>query len=236
MSNFLELCQRTAREAGIAGIGPSTTLGQTGELANVVRWVQSAYREIQNRHGGHWRFLRHGFTLDTVADTDTYAFTAATDSTTASAITRFSSWRFQDRIKPPTIFLTSAGSGTQTWMIFAKWEPFGQIYQFSNQIPAYPAHITIKFTDEIVLGPIPNDIYTVTGEYWRSAQELAADDEVPEMPIQFHDLIVWYAIEHYGYNEAAAESLAHAEVMQRKYMRQLEANQIERFGRARPLA
>ncbi len=236
MSTFLELCQVTAREVGIPGVGPLTTVGQEGQLGDIVRWVKDAYIEIQNRNGGHWRFLRHGFTLDTVDSDDTYSFGDAVDSTTASAITRFSQWRFADRTAPPTIYLKSSGIGTQNWLIYAEWEPFKQIYRISTQVDSYPAHITVDPQDQIVLGPVPNGIYVVTGEYYRSAQVLTADAEVPEMPVQFHKLIVYYALEEYGYLESATEVIARAAKKKRSYMRQLEANQIARFGKARQLA
>jgi len=236
MSTFLELCQDAAREVGIPGVGPVTTINQTGQLGDIVRWVKNSYKEVQNRNGGHWRFLRHGFTLTTADSDDTYAFGDAVDSTTASAITRFSQWRFADRAAPPTIYLQSAGVGTQNWLIYSQWEPFKQIYKISTQVDSYPAHITVDPQDQILLGPVPNGIYVVTGEYWRSAQILALDADVPEMPVQFHDLITWYAIENYGYLEAAPEVLARAKQKKRTFMRQLEANQLERFGKARSLA
>lgn len=236
MSTFLELCQQTAREVGIAGSGPLTTVNQEGELADVVRWVRDSWTEIQNRNGGHWRFLRHGFTLTTAAGDDTYAYSDAIDTTTGLAIDRFSEWRFADRTFPPTIYLQASGTGTQNWLIFAQWEPFSQIYRISTQVDSYPAHITINPQDDIVFGPQPNDIYVTTGEYWRSAQQLTADSDIPEMPVQFHKLIVWYAIENYGYYESAQEVISRAQKKSRSYMRQLERNQFERFGKARALA
>ena len=65
---------------------------------------------------------------------------------------------------------------------------------------------------------------------------LAVDADVPEMPVQFHNLIKYYAIEHYGYFESAPEVLARAEKFSKKYMRQLEANQLGRFRKARAIA
>ena len=73
-------------------------------------------------------------------------------------------------------------------------------------------------------------------EYYRSAQRLTADADIPEMPSQFHELIVWYAIKRYGYREAASEVLSAASDFSKSYMRQLEANQLERWKLARPLA
>ena len=236
MATFLTICQETAREVGIAGTGPASVVGATGEEADVVRWVRDSYIDIQNRNGAHWRWLRHGFTVNTVASQDVYAFGACTDDETSALITRFSSWRFQDRQDPPKIFLTSTGLGGERWLIWSKWEWFKQIYKINLQTDGQPAHITIDPLDRIVIGPAPNDIYTVSGEYWLSGQVLALDADVPEMPIQFHNLVKYYAIEHYGYFESAPEVLARAEKFSKKYMRQLEANQLGRFRKARAIA
>lgn len=236
MSTFLELCQDTARELSIPGTGPSSVLNQVGESADIVRWVKNAYIQIQNRHDSKWKFLRHGFTLDTVDAQDTYDYTAAIDSTTTAAIDRFSAWRINDLRIPPRIYLTASGIGNQTWLSHFYWDDFQSIYKISNQVDSFPAHITTNPQDEIVLGPKPNDVYTVTGEYYRSAQVLAADEDVPEMPVQFHELIVWYAIKRYGYREAASEVLSASIDYSKSYMRQLESNQLERFKKARPMA
>lgn len=236
MSTFLEICQQTARDVGMAGNGPTTTIGQTGLYGDIVRWVIDSYTEIQNRNGGHWRFLRHEFTLPTVDTVDSYDWTQAIDSTTANPLTRFSEWRVNDSRLPPRIYLTASGVGTQTWMSVAPWSDFQQIYKISNQVDSYPAHVTVDPQDNIVIGPAPNGVYTITGEYFRGPQVLALDADVPEMPLQFHNLIRFYAIENYGYRQSAPEILNRAEKQQRKYMRQLERNQLERFSLARPLA
>ena len=77
--------------------------------------------------------------------------------------------------------------------------------------------------------------FTVSGEYFKGPQILAADTDVPEMPSDFHDLIVYYAIEKYGYLEAATEVLARAEKYSRTYMRQLENHQLARMRMRGPL-
>jgi len=56
--DFLQLVQRTRRECGVAGSGPSTTASQTGELAKLVEWVQQSWVEIQEEQPD-WGFLRN---------------------------------------------------------------------------------------------------------------------------------------------------------------------------------
>ena len=55
---FLQLVQRTRRECGIAGSGPTTTVNQSGEMARLVDWVQQSWVEIQEEQPD-WDFLRN---------------------------------------------------------------------------------------------------------------------------------------------------------------------------------
>jgi hypothetical protein len=54
--NFIQLCQLLRQEAGIAGTGPSTTEGQSGELGRLVQWIIEAYEDIQLKNL-EWRFF-----------------------------------------------------------------------------------------------------------------------------------------------------------------------------------
>ena len=100
----------------------------------------------------------------------------------------------------------------------------------------YPIHITVDSLDRILVGPIPNDIYTIQGDYWLSGQVLAVDADLPDMPADFHDLVVWYAMEHYGYHQLAPEVIERAMKFSRRMMRQLEINQLPRMKVAGALA
>jgi hypothetical protein len=77
-----------------------------------------------------------------------------------------------------------------------------------------------------LLGPKPDGVFTVSGQYWKKPQALAADADEPEMPDEFHMLIVWKALEHYALYESAAESLVRAQKEQKWYMNRLEIDQL----------
>lgn len=238
MSTYLELSQKLRRECSVSGTGPTAVTGQTGKLADLVAWIADAYVQIQNLHADPpcWRWLRHGFTFDTTADDDSYSYGDVTDTTTSSAITRLSNWYIHDPYDPPKIYLTSTGVGAQTWLTYVDWEDFKSIYKIGTQNSSAPAHISIDPQNNLVLGPAPNDTYTVTGDYIRSAQVLAADGDTPEMPSQFHDLIVYYAMEKYGYNELAQEILSRASAESNRMLQNLSSNQLQKMRIAGPMA
>lgn len=231
---FLELCQRFRRETGYGSDGPSAVTGQTGYHQQAVEWVSDAYVQIQNRL--NWRWLRKEFTLTTTASDYSYAFGDCTDVAASTAIARFKSWQIQDRWNPPKCYLQSTGQGTEYPLTYIPWDSFQYIYRLGNREEGAPAHISIDPADNLVIGPTPNDIYVITGEFNRSAQVLAADDDVPEIHSDLHMLIVWTAMEDIGFFEVAEEILNRANIKRRRLMRQLEGQQAPRMRKAGPMA
>jgi len=237
MSTFLQLAKRLRQESGItsSSAGPTDVTTQTGEMQRVVDWVRSAWIDIQNRHF-NWRWMRRAFTFDTAAGTDTYAYGVVTDVDQTGVITRFSHWWVNDEFDPPKSYLTSGGLAGQYWLNYDDLESFRRVYKIGVQTNKKPGYIAVDHQDRLLLGSNPDDIYTITGEFQRGAQILAADADVPECPTQFHDLIWHYAMEHYGYYEAAPEALARSRKQGMRLMRQLEQNQLPELTIAGPLA
>lgn len=232
---YLTGVQALGYEADLASV-PGTVVSQTGEYAALCRWYRDAWIEIQNAHDSNWRWMRHTAKVSTVAGTDTYAYGTLTDQTTLAAITRFKRWIADNDEDPPKIYLTSAGVGTETWLSYMPWDDFKAIYRIGTQNNGFPAHITVDPQNRIVLGPKPNDIYVLTLDYIRSAQVLSADADVPELPTDYHLLIVYRALEKYAFRESAPELLARAEKEAKRMMRQLEKNQLEPLRQCGPLA
>jgi len=237
MSTFLQICKNVSRECNISGgdTVPTAVTTQTGELQRVVKWVEQAYKELQEKYLD-WRWMRVGFTVNTVSGTDSYAYGTVTDILTSAVITRFSRWRLFDENDPPKIYLTASGVGTEGWLIPLGWDNFKWLYRKGTQNNGYPAHITIDPQNNIVLGPKPDGIYTVTGDYQRSAQILAADGDIPEMPTQYHDLIMYLAMEKYALFHSAQEVLVAARTGIGRILGQLEMNQLPPMPLAGPMA
>jgi hypothetical protein len=237
MSTFLELAVDLAEEVDLAS-NPASVESQAGEFKKLVKWLTKSYMEIQNRAGGRWRWLRREFTVNTTSGDDSYAPGDCTDVDAATTIDRFSEWRLIDPRDPPKIYLTSTGVGGEYWLIYIPWDDFKRIYKIGSQATntGSPAHITFDPQNNIVLGPAPNDIYTVTGDFYRSPQVLALDADVPEMPSHYHNLIVYRAMEKYGRFNAAPEVELRGRVEGRALLRQLENNQMPKMRTAAPLA
>jgi len=234
---YLQACVRTRQECKVSGSGPVAVTGQAGDLKKIVDYVADAYREIQNRYP-NWRWLRSAFTVNTTLGDDAYAPTDCTDSRLSSAVSRFSRWILTDDYGCSNlkIYLTSSGVGGERWLSVIPWGSFRAIYKIGTQTNGPPAHATIDPQNNLVLGPKPDGVYTVTGEYQMSAQELAANSDAMEMPGQFHMLAVYLAMEKWGQDKGQTNVFNRGSFEGNRMMRQLEANQLPELCMGVPLA
>lgn len=238
MSTFLQLSQKLRRECINAyADGPSTVVGQTGLLESVVNWTADSWRDIQLRYP-HWRWMRSGFTVNTTAGDDTYTYGDCTDTKTSATIARFASWWAHDKTNPFKCYLTSGGVAGQYWLHWMPYEEWKRLYKFSVQqsMTGQPIHVSVDDDDNIVLGPSPNDIYTVTGDYQRGPQTITVDADTPDMPERFHDLILYYAMQRYAVNSVAPEVLSRARLEGNRIERALEQSQLPQMRFAGPMA
>ena len=232
--DYLAIVQRFVQETNIANTGPSTVINQKGEIAKGVNWVADSYTELQNKI--LWRWLRERFTINTTAGLDTYSYGAAKSEDTGVTISRFKKWRINDIRNQPRCYLASGSIQNATRLSYLRWEDFRDIYMTRQAVDGQPAHITIDPQDNIVLGPAPDAEYVVIGEYHKSAQVLAANTDIPELPSDYHMLLVYLAMEEKGYFDSAGEIIARAQKKQNILMRQLIAEQGPPIRQAGPLA
>jgi hypothetical protein len=222
---FLELCQALRQEAGISGNGPSTVAGQSGELKRVIDWVSRSWEEIQLARK-NWMWKRAQFQFNTTASD--YDYTPA-DVGIAS---RFARWDYETlRIYP-----AASGNVGEVGLPFLDYNAFLRVYLTGPRPTGMPVCYSIGNDLKLLLGPVPDKAYTITGEYWKSNQVLAADADEPEMPDDYHLLIVYWALEKYGLYEAAGEVIARAKQDKRFYLGKLTDNQLPKIELADPLA
>lgn len=214
--NYLQLCQRLRSECGIAGTGPTTVTGQVGELLRLVNWVAQSYVEIQEARPD-WEWMRKSVTWNTVAAQQEYS--ASTDM----ALTDFGMWRNESF----RCYLTSAGVGTELILQQVGYTQFRDYYLLNTRrtVQARPQAITITPSKNLMLGFIPNDVYTCSGEYYHAPTVLAADTDTPTMPVRYHMLIVYRAMQKYGFYESASEQIQMGQTLYNEMMNKMQADQ-----------
>lgn len=214
--NFLQLVKRTRQECGIAGDGPITTANQTREMKRLVDWVSQAWVDIQNDRSD-WDFMWTQASFNTVDGQQVYAAGTGLDINIAN----MKKWRDGSF----STYLAAQGpAGEIDLGGMVPYSRFSGYYMFGAQrlTRGRPVSIAVTPDRKLALGPIPDDVYTVEGEYYRRAQVLALDADVPLMDEDYHMLIVYRAMKKYGMFEVANEQiLAAQEEYERLYNRLL---------------
>lgn len=184
--NFLELCQRTRRECG--GEGPTTTIGQVGELARIVGWVQDAWDEIQVARRD-WRFMW---------TQSSKSLPAGVYQRTPDAISFH-----QVRIDDARFFLYSVALGNSDIqpMTYLPWEEYSLTYNRGPLQTGRPTVFSIMPDRKLILPVITDLDYTFVTEYYRRPTQLAVDADTPAVPWEFHMSIVWKAVGKYAVHE-----------------------------------
>jgi len=225
---YLELCVRAREEAGITGSGPTSVIDQSGQLLRLINWVQQAWVEIQLMRP-NWNFMHSEFSFDTVAETRDYL---AADY----SITDMKLWDENSFMA----YETAVGESDQYPLIYLSYKKWRDTYRVGMNVRSSdkPVYITVLPNNKVRFEPKPDKIYTVEGDYKRSTQTLAAnDDELTSFPDDFHMLIVWQALKYYGFYESAPEVLEEAETNFDNLLFRLELEQLPEMAEDRsPLA
>lgn len=193
-------------------------------------WIADSYTELQQEHP--WRWLRKSFTVNTVADDGEYAFGDCTDTETSAVISRFSAW-YPNTFKA---YLSSGGVGGEYELHWVPWDTFRRRYRYGTQTSSTPNHVSEDPTRKFVLGPKPNAVFVVSGDFQKGPQTLALDADEPEMPSQFHKVIVYDALIRYGFNRVAPEALQYAQTEGSRLMSALKRDQLPQITLGASLA
>jgi hypothetical protein len=169
---FLQMARRVRQECGIAGDGPSAVTGQSGIYAKIVNWVLSAHEEIQLKHQ-NWRFDWAQLTTALAAQE---SFTPLDDWS-------ISVRQWDERDEGAYIYPTASGVNARaflTWMPYDSWRALPK-----GQPAGYPRWVTQAPDKTVKFYPTPAALYTVVMDYWRKPEVLAANNDIPRMPLDY---------------------------------------------------
>ena len=223
MSTFLELCQDICRESGVfAGIQPPSVEGQTGRLLKVVTWGAAAWTMVQNLENG-WRWMRSEFPVTALTVLGTARYTALSWS-----ISDFAEWIVDGRTEV-TIYKQSTGVSDEGKIDYIDFNDWRRMYDRGTQTNARPAHWSISPDNEFCLGPVPDAVYVLNGLYRETPQVLAANDDTPNCPARFHDIILWRAVQMLGeHDEATVQAIVTANAKYNEFLFALRRDQLPR--------
>ena len=220
--NYLQLAQRLRQECAVSGTGPTSVINQAGMAGLLVSWIDAAWMEIQGLHN-NWNWMREPFAFVTTAGVGDYPPVSTTNTITGNLLSDVRYWHKETfRAQKPSI-----GVQDEQWLVEWEYQVFRDTYRFNLQVEGRP----VVFADKpngnaVMLGSLPDDVYSITGEYQTRATHLVADADVPAMPDEYHLMIVYKAMQSYGMYEAAPEVLSRGQVQYQKLLTQLEREQL----------
>lgn len=202
--NFLQMCQSAARECGVSGSGPTTVVGQTGELGRIVNWVALAHlTDVESAHVD-WGWMKRDCSFITVNLQAEYPAETASPGGCGISAGTFGVW-IRNRFKN---YPTSVGNIGEIEMGYITYDQWRDNYQYgaTRYTPTRP--MDCGFAPDqttLIVGPVAASGYTITGQYYRAPLALLVDADTPEYPVPFHMLAVYKAMMYYGAYEAAPE-------------------------------
>jgi len=221
--NFLQICQAAARESGLSGTGPTSVENQTGEMLQVVNWCNYAHEDIQNLRPD-WAFAQEQFDFETISGTAEY-------TPLAVSITDLLAWKTND-------FRVYLNAADETFLTYLQWDEFRYTYQYgtSRTTTGRPTIITVEPDDSLFIYPIPDDEYTIDGQYFKKPSVMSVDADTPRFKSNFHMAVVWRAVMLYSAEISAQDLYYHGEKEYKKVIRKLEFNQLPKISYGAPMA
>ena len=172
MSTFLELCTRLHQDLRVGG-SLASVVGQTGMLKRVVDSISKANRKIQRRKT-NWKFLWSEWELTLTTDSE-YSPPDGLGS-------------FDE-----TSFWIDVGTDDVRMIQYVDYKEYRDVYRTMLTDTDEIEIVTIKPNGRHGVSPSPNTDSVgkiITCDYWRSPVELTANNQISQIPPQFHDAII----------------------------------------------
>lgn len=231
--NYLELTKMLRQECGIPGNGPSSVVGQTGEAARLATYINDAWLELQGMYD-NWGWMRLPFSYQTVAEQGDYAPATTINGVTGLPLTDLRYW-WKETVRG---YRTDIGIYDEQWLVEWEYQVFRNTYRYNAQVSGRPVVFAIHPTEKaMMLGQVPNAVFTMVGEYQRLPSSMTVDADLPTgLPTHLHKILVYKAMQFYALFEAAPEVLSRGQRGEASLMAQLEREWLPEVSLGNPLA
>jgi hypothetical protein len=184
--NYLALCDKLLKETGLSDQGVSSVVGQTGLNKKSVDWINRAWTEIQNLND--WNFLWKTSSFNTVNGQQNY------DPVNNLALSpTLHKW-----VHSSVRISVTGGTGYLTYVPWTTWVRT----TFSS---GKPTSFTIRPDNQISFNTLPDAIYTIYFDYYRTPQQLSTNTDELLLAEQFHDAVLYKAILYVAAEQDAPE-------------------------------
>ena len=231
-ATFLELVQRSVWESHDVSGGPQSVEDNSQTYRRHINWINWAWLDLQKQYPD-WKFMFREAEMSWPADASRQTLDELGLGLTenANTLATLGQW------KTPHVFRAwpTATPGNQPLLDFVTYHRDGGALGFKEQFlygttrtdTGRPQFITIHPDDSLLLHPIPNEAYTVVGEYYRAPVVMVGNGAIPEgLPMAHRLMLVYKALTEYGGYNAANEVYQKAHHEYKRMLRQLD--QVQR--------
>ena len=183
MATYLDLCRSTRLMVGMQGTGPSSVVGAQGIEEVLVRFVRDAYIDIQNMRE-EWNWLLTDGSFSTNIGQDEYDFLAIFLTATPT----FKKYKLDS-------FRITNASSKKNFLRYVDRDVLEARYLNTTEQKLPTQYTVDPSNNSLIFKPIPDGVYAVDFRYWQSPEILSTDAQVPALPISFHNLIAYKAVE-----------------------------------------
>lgn len=178
--NFLTMAQTVRQLVGMQGTGPDTVTTSNYDSI-IVTLVKNAWEDIQISKK-KWKWMRTTVNFSTIVDQTTYSVAQVF----GPVFSRFGRW-------DKDFFFVTEGT-TTTLLRFIDYDIWIRNNLNSNTERTNITCFTINPSDDSVIFQKPDKVYNITAYYYKSKQILATDSDIPELPSDYHNAIVYDAV------------------------------------------
>lgn len=189
--NYLEICQAVRSRIGLHGTGPSTVVSPTDVEKDIVDAVHDAWVDIQN-YRDEWDWMRVTTTFNTVAQKTNY--TTVDIAGPSNRVSHF--------IKDSLYAYKNSKYELLTYLD----ENLFEYRHINDDDDTAPSEYTINRNDQSIEINSPDAVYPMQVDYYKTPQLLTDNTDTPEMPVRWHLLIVYLAIQKLSSSIASASS------------------------------
>lgn len=205
---YLELCQRLVRETGIADSGPTSVVGQTGDLRRVTDWINDAWLSIQSSRPD-WLWM--------------WNYASSTISAGTSVVTLPVTIESLERVRIEDRDLANV-----------RYDKFAAAYRSVSE--GTPTVWTIRPDGKLIVNAIVDVDTDISYEAYYSPTELSGNIDEPGMPSRFHMVIVYKALRDYALFDVAPELERKAVLSYEDLLADLERDQLHSIITPGPIA
>lgn len=232
MADFLQLVKDTEQESGTMSSLILTVNGATGRHGLFVSWVRNAWKLLQAERTT-WGWQRADFTASLISGVSSY------DAPALGITGPFKSWVYDtERGNDMTVYDPDEGQDREGFLQPVEWSGFRRTYRIGSNLTRTdkPYLVSREPNQRLHFWPTPDKAYVVRGEYMKGSQVLTKDDDVPECPVEYHDIIKYQALLlMVAYDEAPGQYALWASELSR-LKNALINTQVERIRYGDPLA